>query len=593
MTARSPTPPVFAFAAQFVALDVYARGAAAYAHRPALFVGAAASVAFSLLLASFARASSWRALLAVTAATVLVVDGYVCRYYGTLLDFQVATSAAEGWADVRPIALALAPRVAALIALVSAVEYAALAVRPWPASLRARQALGLVSFVCAVTAPRSALPPEMRAARAVRALWGSRDPRAEGTVSLPPLPSLRDQPPSVLLVLTESVRASSYCTDPGAPCTLSPEVNRLFPDRIPLRQMRSIASYTALSVATLLTGRPLVGPNRTASSLGDAPTLFDYARASRLGGRPPWIAYWSGQAATVVPARVRSTVDSWITLETILGHPVEDEDDAVEADMDRRLSERCVEEMPRVPTPALLVLHLLGTHAPYFVDPARAPFQPTESVITWEGLGRVENAYRDAILAQDHSLVPCLRAFVEHQGSRPWMVVFTSDHGEAFGEHGAIHHGQNFYDEQIHVPGWVAFGEETFGASQRANLVSHEDAFVTHLDVVPTILDALGLLDALPMAPLRARLAGRSLLAPVADPSPIPVTNCTPIFPCPLDTWGVLGSGHGLIAQPWDGDWNCVDFTTGRERTADAPCGVLRAESRTYFPTLPNGSPNE
>ena len=32
------------------------------------------------------------------------------------------------------------------------------------------------------------------------------------------------------------------------------------------------------------------------------------------------------------------------------------------------------------------------------------------------------------------------------------LVVITSDHGEAFGEHGTFLHGHSLYQEEIHVP---------------------------------------------------------------------------------------------------------------------------------------------
>src|SRR5207253_6768378 len=32
------------------------------------------------------------------------------------------------------------------------------------------------------------------------------------------------------------------------------------------------------------------------------------------------------------------------------------------------------------------------------------------------------------------------------------LLVVTGDHGEAFGEHGSIGHGQDLYEEQVHVP---------------------------------------------------------------------------------------------------------------------------------------------
>jgi hypothetical protein len=590
-----------AFALQFVALDVWARGAA-YARNPVAVVGGAASVALWSLLHRSARVRAARAVIAFAASALVVVDAFVYRYYGVWLDDQVVASAAHGWADVRPIALRLLPGGLAATLALAAIEYAVLLHAPLPdvASPRRQRFVGLAGAVAtlavvALVPPRS-LTPELRALHAVT--FRERQTRAAGgsEIALPVLPSSRATVPSVMLVVTESVRASSYCSDHLGPCPFLSEVDALFPDRVPLRQLRSLASYTALSLAVLLTGRPLVSlRSLETQAITDAPTLFEYARATRVDGKPPWVAYWSGQAASVLPHDVRALVDSWVTLETLLGHGVEDEDDAVEEDMDGRLARRCVEELPREPRgPALIVLHLLGTHAPYYVDASRAPFQPTEKVITWGGLPHLANAYRDAIVAQDHALAGCLRAFVDHQrlAGAPWVILFTSDHGEAFGEHGAIHHGQNLYDEQTHVPGWVALSDGALETEERENLARHADAFVSHLDVVPTILDAMGVLGGLAFAPLRANLGGASMLAPVARRPPVAMTNCTTMFPCPLDTWGMLGDGDALVAQPWDGDWNCVDLVSLREHVTGAECDSLRGASRGFFSRLPNGRAN-
>lgn len=581
------------FAGQFAVVDVALRGARGYAHHPDALVGALVSVLLSLVLFSVCSPHRvTRAALAAFAAAVVVLDGFVYRYYGTLFDVQVLGSALVGWADVRPIVVRLLPALG-LFAVAFALEYACLARGSLPAAPRTSAALGVASLVGLVATPTASLTPELRALAASSLLFTKQGASVTATARVPVLPSSRDEVPSVLLVLTESVRASSYCSERRDDCAFSPEVNALFPGRVPLTELRSLASYTALSVASLLTGKPLAGAPEPADHTAP-PTLFDYVRATRVEGRAPWVGYWSAQAASVTHRDLTGSVDSLVTMETLLGHGFDDEDDAVELDMDRRIADRCVAELPSVPRPFFLMLHLLGTHTPYFMDPARAPFQPTSQVVTWAGMPDLVHAYQDAIVAQDHTLATCLRAFVKQQGSAPWIIVFTSDHGEAFGEHGGIHHGQSLYDEQVHVPGWVATSDNALDRTQEANLRAHARAFVTHLDILPTVLDAFGVWDGVAMAGLRARakLSGRSLLAPVTPAPPVPVTNCTSLFPCPLNTWGMLGEGSALIAQAWDGEWKCINLATGKEHGDREACAPLRAASHDYFPLLPGGQVN-
>jgi hypothetical protein len=242
------------------------------------------------------------------------------------------------------------------------------------------------------------------------------------------------------------------------------------------------------------------------------------------------------------------------------------------------------------------MLQLCGTHAPYFVDTEHAPFRPYTRAASFTGLDELHNAYRDAILAQDASVAKMLETFLSRVGSEPWLVIFTSDHGEAFGEHKAIHHGQNLYDEQIHVPGFVAFGNGALTPEQRSALASHADDFVTELDVLPTLLDAYGVLDSFELEPYRARFLGQSWLRPFSHaPTPVAGTNCTPLFPCPLRNWGVIAGRYGLVSQAWDGGWRCVDYAgPALIPNGEAPeCDALRRASKSLWPALPNGRRNE
>jgi len=62
------------------------------------------------------------------------------------------------------------------------------------------------------------------------------------------------------------------------------------------------------------------------------------------------------------------------------------------------------------------------------------------------------------------------------------VVVLTSDHGELFGEHDALYHGNFLYDELTRVPLVVA-GPGVPGGERRAELASHVDLFATLCDL--------------------------------------------------------------------------------------------------------------
>ncbi|MEZ5063541.1 MAG: sulfatase [bacterium] len=81
-----------------------------------------------------------------------------------------------------------------------------------------------------------------------------------------------------------------------------------------------------------------------------------------------------------------------------------------------------------------------------------------------------------------------LGEFFAHLEADEWLkdtiVIVVSDHGEQFGEHGKIGHGDSLYREELHVPLLV----RAPGVAPRVS--SHAVGLV---DVMPTVLDLVGL----------------------------------------------------------------------------------------------------
>src|SRR4051812_13300088 len=92
--------------------------------------------------------------------------------------------------------------------------------------------------------------------------------------------------------------------------------------------------------------------------------------------------------------------------------------------------------------------------------------------------------------------------------SRPTLVIVTADHGESLGEHGELTHGMFAYEPTLRVPLIIAEVQGTQKARDAAAVVV--DTAVRHIDVVPTVLDAIA-------APRDAALSGTSLLPVVND----------------------------------------------------------------------------
>jgi len=66
------------------------------------------------------------------------------------------------------------------------------------------------------------------------------------------------------------------------------------------------------------------------------------------------------------------------------------------------------------------------------------------------------------------------------------MIIFTSDHGEEFFEHGGWGHGHSLYEESLKVPLLIKFPGKKFSGRRIENIVSL-------VDILPTVLDEYGI----------------------------------------------------------------------------------------------------
>jgi arylsulfatase A-like enzyme/Flp pilus assembly protein TadD len=122
--------------------------------------------------------------------------------------------------------------------------------------------------------------------------------------------------------------------------------------------------------------------------------------------------------------------------------------------------------------PRFVFLHLYEPHFPY------EPPEPYRTRFAAE-------PYRGEVAAADAALAPLLEPILQAGARSPWLVVLTSDHGEALGEHGEMTHGIFAYDATLRVP-LILHSPRLL----RPRVV-HTPA--RHIDLLPTVLDALGL----------------------------------------------------------------------------------------------------
>jgi glucan phosphoethanolaminetransferase (alkaline phosphatase superfamily) len=127
--------------------------------------------------------------------------------------------------------------------------------------------------------------------------------------------------------------------------------------------------------------------------------------------------------------------------------------------------------------PLFLHVHFTNTHVPYrVVDEARFRRRRHDDD---------KERFLDGIEEADAMLEALLDGLARERavGESP-LIAVTSDHGQAFGEHGYRSHGSAVIKEEIEVPLFLA--HEALSGRVRAS---------SHFDVLPTILDLLGLED--------------------------------------------------------------------------------------------------
>jgi len=152
-----------------------------------------------------------------------------------------------------------------------------------------------------------------------------------------------------------------------------------------------------------------------------------------------------------------------------------------------------------------------------------------------EGFRDFEDPYDGEIAFVDHETGELVASLERSGVLANTLVVVTSDHGEAFGEHGEIGHGLFVYDATMHVPLILA-------GSTSLRPGTTFDAPVGLVDLLSTVLDLLGL-------PAQAGVDGRSLRPALegvrGDDVPLEIES---EYSWRSFSWAPL---HGLVSGPW------------------------------------------
>jgi glucan phosphoethanolaminetransferase (alkaline phosphatase superfamily) len=398
------------------------------------------------------------------------------------------------------------------------------------------------------------------------------------------VPRLDAQPArqrNVVLVVLESVRNDATCSAFDPTCQTTPYTNALFPERIALPQLRALDSCTIVSMGVLYAG---IAPNASRQDLHEWPLLFDYAHAA-------------GYTTALLTSQNLMFGNMALWLKHLkVDHLLSGLDVDPEAHVDLGAEEqaftaRAIPIVRELKAPYFLVIQLSNGHYPYLVD-ARgpAPFQPSTTSKAPKDNARFFNHYKNAVHQQDQHLARLLKEVRAAPGGERTVVVYTSDHGEAFREHDQMGHTFSLYDEELRVPGFIDAPWGTLTQEEERALRDNARHFLTHPDLTATIVDLLGLWRLSDMRPFRSKMLGRSLLSDLDEAVVFPLTNCAEIWSCAFENWGVLQGNFKLQAREWDSDYRCFDLSQDPQEQHDlgqGSCGHLRQAAARWFPRLP------
>ncbi len=188
------------------------------------------------------------------------------------------------------------------------------------------------------------------------------------------------------------------------------------------------------------------------------------------------------------------------------------------------------------PAPRFLWVHLFTPHWPY--DPpgpeaeqaARAPAWPDVPLPGYQRLTVAwwRRHYDGELLEARRQIGDFLELLqaTRRSGARPLWIVFTGDHGEALGEHGATDHGDLLYEEGLRVPLWVRVPGPPPGSpgGRDPRRPLRVAAPVTHLDLVPSLAELLARragIDLHPPADLPGRSWAPALSGEKLAPAPV------------------------------------------------------------------------
>jgi arylsulfatase A-like enzyme len=322
--------------------------------------------------------------------------------------------------------------------------------------------------------------------------------------------------PSILMILPDQMRGQAMgCM--GDPNVNTPNLDRLASEGVLFRNTFANTPVCCPARAILLTGRYAHKNGMVANDLRlrDSETAIAEILAAQ-GYRTGFIGKWHLDGGPRLPGFVppgprRQGFQFWAANECDHRHfhPTyfRDTDQAIADDRfePEVWTDRAIEFLKGTGDDPFFLLVTMGPpHDPYGApEPYRSLYDSKALAMrpNWvegtPGAGRDElAAYYASITAIDDQVGRLLRTLDEVGRTEDTIVVFTSDHGDMLGSHGQ-RLKRKPWEESIRVPGIIRYPAK--GGEGRSS-----DAFLSHVDLAPTLLSLCGL-------PIPATMQGSDL----------------------------------------------------------------------------------
>jgi choline-sulfatase len=297
--------------------------------------------------------------------------------------------------------------------------------------------------------------------------------------------------PNVVLITIDALRFElGYA---GYPRNVSPNIDALAKKSTIFSRAYALASYTSKSLAPMLIGRYGSETHRGWLHFNRF-TREDTFVSERLQGAGIRTLSVQGHWYFFKNYGFERGYDVLDTKATPADQPVEGDRSSNGDELSDRLIS--VLEDPKLETEQFFLWsHYLDPHAEYI---AHEEFDFGH---------RGRERYDGEIAFVDHHFGRVLQALERRPFASRTIVIVTSDHGEAFGEHDLYRHGFELWEELVRVPLVVYVP----GAEPR-----RVDVRRSAIDIVPTLLDIFAVPP--PASSAKDALRGESLLSDVLGP---------------------------------------------------------------------------